>query len=100
MSATLMLHQGGREVSREQLTQFILPPATRTWKPISHAAVLDTALRTLEEAGYSVAKMRLGVAREAQRFFATLDLTTALTPDGTVTLAVGIRSSVDQSYVA
>jgi hypothetical protein len=93
-----MLHQGGQEVSREQLTQFILPPATKTWKPISHTTVLDTALRTLEEAGYSVGKMRLGVARDAQRFFATLDLTTPLTPDGGVALAVGIRNSVDQSF--
>ena len=69
MSATLMLHQGGQEVSREQLTQYILPPATRTWKPISHVTVLDTALRTLEEAGYTVSKTRLGVARDSQRFF-------------------------------
>ncbi len=98
MSATLMLHQGGKEVSREELTQFILPPATKSWKPISHNAVLDTALQTLAEAGYGVAKMRLGVSHEGQRFFGTLDLTTALTPEGSVTLAVGLRNSSDQSF--
>ena len=35
---------------------------------------------------------------EAQRFFGTLDLTTELTPDGVVTLAIGLRSSYDQSF--
>src|SRR5438067_2803660 len=98
MSATLMLHQGGNEVSREQLGQLVLPPPTRTWKPISHATVLDTASQTLREAGYGIAKARLGVSREGQRFFATLDLTTPLTLDGSVALAVGLRNSVDQSF--
>lgn len=98
MSAILMLHAGGQEVSREKLTQLTLPPATRTWKPIGHATVLDTAIRTLEEAGYSVARMRFGLSHENQRFFGTLDLTTPLTPDGSVALAVGLRNSVDQSY--
>ena len=98
MSATLMLHQGGTEVNREKLNELVLPPPTRTWKPISHATVLDTALQTLQEAGYTVAKARLGVSREGQRFFGTLDLTTPLTPDGSVALAVGLRNSVDQSF--
>lgn len=98
MSATLMLHAGGREVSRDELTQLILPPATRTWKPIGHATVLDTAIATLGEAGYQLAKMRLGIANEGRRFFGTLDLTTPLTPDGTVALAVGLRNSTDQTF--
>lgn len=98
MTATLVLHQGGNEVSREQLTQFVLPPPTRTWKPISHTTVLDNALQTLQEAGYGIAKARLAVSREGQRFFGTLDLTTPLTPDGSVALAVGLRNSVDQSF--
>jgi len=98
MSATLMLHQGGEEVSREELTQIILPSATKSWKPISHHAVLDTALQTLADAGYGVAKMRLGISHEGHRFFGTLDLTTPLAAEGTVTLAVGLRNSSDQSF--
>lgn len=98
MSATLILHAGGHEVSREELRQFIVPPATQTWKPISHAAVLDTALQTLDEAGYAVAKMRLGVSHQDQRFFAAVDLTTPLAPDGSIALAVGLRSSWDRSF--
>ncbi len=98
MSATLLLHAGGREVTREELTEFTCPPATKTWRPISHTNVLDTALNTLAEAGYEVAKIRLGVSNEGKRFFGTLDLTTALTPEGSVALAVGLRSSFDQSF--
>ncbi|HEX3148765.1 MAG TPA: hypothetical protein VHR66_11820 [Gemmataceae bacterium] len=93
MSASLVLHRGGYEVPREELVRYVIPPATRTWGPISHEVVLDIAEQTLTEAGYRIAKMRLGVSHEGQRFFSTLDLATPLTPDGQVTLAVGLRNS-------
>lgn len=95
-NATLTLHCGGRSVEREELRQFIHPPATKTWKPISHERVLDTAMQTLGEAGYQVSKMKLGVSHEGQRFFGTLDLDAPLVPG--VSLAVGIRNSVDKSF--
>lgn len=93
---TLVLHSGGRFVEREELKQFILPPATRTWRPISHVAVLETALQTLAEAGYQVSRTRLGVSHEDRRFFGTLDLAAPLAPG--VSLAVGLRNSVDKSF--
>lgn len=95
-NTSLVLHCGGRTVEREELRQFIPPPATRTWKPISHERVLDTALATLGEAGYAVNKMKLGVSHEGQRFFGTLDLAAPLVPG--VSLAVGLRNSVDKSF--
>ncbi|HEX3152525.1 MAG TPA: hypothetical protein VHR66_30920 [Gemmataceae bacterium] len=98
MSASLVLHRGGHEVPRKELVRNVLPPATRTWRPSSHEAVLDTAEQTLTEAGYRIAKMRLGVSHEGQRFFGTLNLSTPLTPDGQVALAVGLRNSTDQSF--
>jgi len=98
MPAELMLHAGGQEVSYEDLARVDLPASTRTWVPIKHTTVLDTAVDTLAEAGYAVVKRRLALSNNGSRFFGTLDLSTELTRDGTVTLAVGIRSSYDKSY--
>lgn len=97
-TSSLMLHSGGREVSREELALLPCPERTKTWAPVSHARVLDTALVTLQEAGYVVAKARYGVSGDNGRFFGTLDLATTLTPNGSVTLAVGIRNSIDKTF--
>src|SRR4029079_3093952 len=58
--------------------------------------VLDTALQTLGEAGYQVERTKLGVSHDGQRFFGTLDLVAPLATG--VTLAVGLRNSVDKSF--
>ncbi len=95
-NATLVLHTGGRHVEREELRQIILPQATRTWKPISHEVVLNTALDSLNEAGYRVRGMKLGLANNGNRFFGTLDLEAVLVPG--VALAVGLRNSIDKTF--
>src|ERR1700680_303915 len=97
-TSSLMLHCGAREVTRDELAALPCPPSTRTWAPVGHARVLDTVLGTLAEAGYAVVKSRFGLSAGDGRFFGTLDLATPLTPDGTVTLAVGIRNSIDKKF--
>ncbi len=97
--ADLILHCGAREVSREELAVLPCPPPTKTWAPVNHARILDTAIGTLREAGYLIEKARFGLSGGDDRFFGTLDLATPLTLDGTVTLAVGIRNSIDKTYV-
>ncbi|MBI3464569.1 MAG: hypothetical protein HY000_16175 [Planctomycetes bacterium] len=94
--AQLVLHTGAREVSRAELDQIEPPPATQTWFPIKHSVVLDTVLGTLEGAGFRVGKEQLAIARQGHRFFGTLDLDSQLVEG--VSLAVGIRSSTDQSF--
>lgn len=97
-TSNLMLHRGGRQVTRNELAVLPCPPPTRTWAPVNHARVLDSALATLNEAGYTIAKSSFGLSADDARFFGTLDLSTSLASDGTVTLAVGIRNSVDKSF--
>jgi hypothetical protein len=98
MSATLVLHAGGKEVSVDDLARVDLPESTKTWVPIKHTTVLSTATDTLAEAGYAVVNRRLALSNNGSRFFGVLDLSTELTTDGMVTLAVGIRSSYDKSF--
>lgn len=98
MPAELVLHAGGKEVSYEELARVDLPDPTRTWVPIKHTTVLDTAVATLAEAGFAVVKQRLALSNQGARFFGTLDLATELTKDGSVTLAVGLRNSFDKTF--
>jgi hypothetical protein len=51
---------------------------------------------TLRDAGYEIRKEQFGVMRDGTRFFGTLDLGTPLVEG--VSLAVGIRNSVDKSF--
>lgn len=97
-STNLILHRGAREVTRGELALVPLPAHTKTWAPVGHQRVLDTALATIQEAGFTLDKMRLGLSADGGRFFGTLDLATQLSPDGIVTLAVGVRNSIDKTF--
>ena len=95
MSASLMLHCGAREVSRDQLSLVPCPPAEGRWRPVPHVTVLDYAEKALMDAGYGVEKLQLGLSRDDARFFGTLTLKSPLASG--VSLAVGLRSSTDKS---
>lgn len=92
----LILHCGGQHVSEDELRQVPVPTATKTWFPMGHAQVLDAVRDTLSAAGYEIQRQELSLTREGLRFFGTLDLTTSIM-DG-ITLAVGIRNSIDKSF--
>ena len=95
-TSTLVLHKGGRLVSFDELAEVKAPPPEGRWYPLSHGAVLGRVKETLAEAGYTVKREQLALAKFDARFFGTLDLTTPLS-DGVV-LSVGVRNSTDKSY--
>lgn len=97
-TSNLMLHSGGRLCTLDELKAVPTPRAEGRWHPVAHSSVLDTVTQTLTGAGYAIKSQALGIARDGKRFFGTLDLTTSLTPDNTVALAVGIRNSTDKSF--
>ena len=92
----LVLHRGGRVVTREELDRIDAPPATDTWFPLKHGFVLDSVVATLEAASFRIERTQLSVAREDARFFGTLDLSSPVSEG--VTLAVGVRNSIDKSF--
>lgn len=96
MSANLMLHCGAREVSREDLAGIPVPAPSRRWVPIGHAQVAETVTTALAECGFTVTRERYGLSRGERRLFGTLDI--ALPIAEQVTLAVGVRNSIDQSF--
>jgi hypothetical protein len=95
-NARLILHCGGRQVSREELDQVEAPAATATWYPVKHATVYETVRAALTDAGFVIQRAQFGLSRSDARMFATLDLTSVLATG--VTLAVGVRNSVDKSF--
>jgi hypothetical protein len=97
MSETkLILHCGAREVEREALRAVPTPDPTDRWFPIGHDAVITTVEHSLTAVGITINKARYGLSRGDMRMFATLDLAIDLIPG--VTLAAGIRNSLDKSF--
>jgi hypothetical protein len=94
-SSNLVLHCGAVKVDREQLKQYKAPPPQGRWFPIAHADVLETVSSLLVQAGYQIRSENFGVTPNGTRFFGTLDLATPL--HAGVTLAVGVRNSVDKT---
>src|SRR4051812_15197371 len=93
--SALIVHRGARIVTREELDKVQIPPPTDTWFPLAHSHVLDRTLSTLNEAGFQPARTQLALSRGDCRFFATIDLESAIAEG--VSLAVGLRNSIDKS---
>ena len=94
-TANLTLHCGAREVTRDQLAAIPCPPAEGRWRPVPHHEVLDYSVKALDDAGYEIEKMRLGLTRDDQRFWGTLVLRSAIVSG--VSLACAVASSLDKS---
>jgi hypothetical protein len=91
----LVAHCGARMVTRPELDTVDAPPPTRTWFPVRHSDVIDAVSRTLVSCGFLVRSTQFALTRDSARMFATLDLSTPLAEG--VTLAVGVRNSIDKS---
>src|ERR1043165_616882 len=94
-SAEMTLHRGGREVTLDELRKVPCPTAEGRWRPVPHHEVLSYALDGLKSASYEVERMKLGLARDNQRFWGTLVLKSAVAPG--CSLAVAVASSLDKS---
>lgn len=92
----LVLHAGARPANLDEVMAHRAPPPEGRWFPVSHGRVLTIVKQTLGEAGFNVTGERFGLSHEARRFFGVLDLEAKLA-DG-VTLAVGVRNSVDKTF--
>jgi len=92
----LITHCGARVVTREELNGVEAPPATATWFPVKHAAVIDAVSDTLAGAGFAVRAAKFALSRGDARMFSTIDLDSPLASG--VSLAVGVRNSTDKSF--
>jgi hypothetical protein len=93
--STLIAHKGCRIVPREVIERVAVPAPTATWFPIGHDAVLTGIETAMKDAGFQIARAAYAISPTGGKFFGTLDLTSGMA-DG-VTLAVGVRNSIDKS---
>ena len=98
MSATsaLILHRGGQIASRQEVLDIEPPPATDTWFPVAHGEVLEKVEHLTHMAGYAITRERLALSHGGNRFFAVIDLASTIAEG--VTLALGLRNSIDKSF--
>lgn len=91
---------GDRQISRIELAQIQTPRSTSTWYPVPHLTVANTAIETLNDAGYTVRSERWTLSKNDQRLFGVVDLTLPLarwdSPGRGATVSLGIRSSYDK----
>lgn len=97
---TFMVHAGGEIVTRQQLASIPTPATTPTWRPISHADLVEMIDNRLANAGYRIAREQFATKKDGLWFFGALDLEpagdTALEVVPGVGLAVGFQHSNDK----
>jgi len=96
MSNHLIVHCGGRHVSREKIEQAPIPQRTKSWVPIPHHRLLNQVETTLEGQGFQLVSEAHALCGEhGKRYFGLLELQNGKTHDD-YALIVGLRNSHDK----
>ena len=72
--ANLLMHCGGREVTRDDVVHAPTPERTKTWVPVAHNRLLELAQATIEAQGYSVTNEAHGLWGGGARYFGLFEL--------------------------
>ena len=59
--ANLLMHCGGRHVSRDDIVNAPTPQRTRTWVPVPHHRLIDIVETTIDGQGYRVTSQAHGL---------------------------------------
>jgi len=92
----VILHCGGKAVTRDELDLIPLPEQTDSYMPVSHYGLV-TKISTISQdilKGYTLSKESFGVARNGAQMFGTLQFQNG---DVRMGLTIGIRNSYDKS---
>jgi hypothetical protein len=94
MDAKLMAHVGAKKITRQELSLVPTPPATDTFKPIAHAALIDELEKSLSFRHIRVVRDEYAVSPDGMKLFGLLELDAEY--EG-VRFAVGLRNANDKS---
>src|SRR5947209_5630012 len=94
MDSKLMTHVGATKVTRQELSLVPTPPATDTFKPIAHAALVDELEGSLSFRHIRIARDEYAVSPDGMRLFGLLELDAEY--EG-VRFAIGLRNANDKS---
>ena len=92
----LMVHAGGREVTREDLALISVPEATESYTPVPHDQLADTLITIGSDIlkGYVLDREHYALAKDGNQFFGVLTFRNDHTELG---LSIGFRNSYDKS---
>lgn len=99
MTPKLMLHCGGHEVTRTELSRIGTPSPTATWQPIPHASLVTEVLGALERNHLRVVAEQHALARDGDRYFGLMQIANGHKP-GDHAWVLGLRNSHDQTFPA
>src|SRR5687768_25905 len=99
MSATMMIHCGGREIARDELAGVPTPPSTISWHPIPHDALLGEVEASLERNHLRVVAEQHALAHDGDRYFGLLQIANGRSPSDHAWV-LGLRNSHDRSFPA
>jgi hypothetical protein len=96
MSATLICHKGAKPITLDELARLETPPATKTWTPIPHVALVNRLVEEFNRRDITIVRQQLAVQKEGALLFGAFDLSHA-GPEGDYVGAFGFRTSNDKS---
>ena len=97
--ANLLMHCGGKHVSRDELANASTPDKTKTWVPVSHQRLLELVDQTIEGQGFRVTNQAHGLWGNGARYFGLMELANGQTEDD-YGLVLGVRNSHDKTFFA
>jgi hypothetical protein len=90
----LMAHAGADKLTREQLGVILPPEPTDTFKPISHATLVQQVIEGLSFRHINVVRDEYAVSEDGMKLFGVMDLEAGM--DG-ARYSLGIRNANDKS---
>jgi len=94
MENTLMVHAGGRRVTREELATLPTPASTNTHKVIPHHEVINALEETLSFRHINIVRGDYAIAKDGARLFSLLEVDAE--HEG-VRFAIALRNAHDKS---
>ncbi len=82
------------KVLKEYLLDVEVPENTRTWKPVSHATLIDITIKSINQAGFSIVRESYTAARDGK---IANGLYTINLRDQEMQLQIGWQNSIDKS---
>ncbi len=95
----LLMHCGGKHVSRDELANASTPERTKTWVPVSHQRLLELVDETIERQGFHVTNQAHGLWGDGARYFGLMELANGHAEDD-YNLVLGLRNSHDKTFPA
>lgn len=99
-NANLVLHCGGKQVTREQVIGVTTPAPTKTHFPIAHIRLIENVESALASLNMRVVEQAHALSGEGQRYFGLLQVANCQKTGDDYTYVLGLRNAHDMSYAA